>query len=437
MYKCKKCNKSFISNCHLTRHLNRKNPCIKKIIKCENCLKIFKTNQILSNHLKRKNPCIKVDLILENEKLKEENERLKKTSNITNIQNNTIINNTINIFTPEGKLYHSYFIKSKPLEQLEFNIDELSNLTIEDYTDELSNIYNFTNLIKELCFNIDVPDNWIICKDDLFNKLKLKIDKDNVVNCVDNMLYLIYSIAKQVVKYDELDKELIEFYTTFINKYENDEYKYDDNVRQFIKLCNEELFKHFSKIINTINDRKNNIKTVEQELVLNNFEEEDIIFIKKNILNIDLTNILEKKYTRDFYNKKFKIGEYNYTGIIDLKMIDMFTYFLKLLYKNPNHLYNQTIKYELEQFYIHNNNEWNVIIINELINKIFSKIHIILKIHKINLPENMHSEDYIETLYKEKYNDYCRIGDSKYYKKIIKQYYINENSFIDHSKNII
>jgi hypothetical protein len=436
MSECVKCNKSFKSIYNLNKHNNKKIPC-DLIIKCENCLKIFNTKQNLNKHNNRKNPCIKVDLIKENEKLKEENERLKKTSNITNIQNNTIINNTINIFTPEGKLYHSYFIKSKPLEQLEFNIDELSNLTIEDYTDELSNIYNFTNLLKELCFNIDVPDNWIICKDDLFNKLKLKIDNDIVVNCVDNMLHLIYSIAKQVVNYNELDKELIEFYNTFINKYERNEYKDDDNVRQFIKLCNDELFKHFSKIINTINDRKNNIRIIEPEMVLNNFEDEDIIFIKKNILNIDILNILDKDYSREFHMKSFKVDEYKYTGIIDIKMIDIFTYFLKLIYKNPLQLCNQTIKYELEEFYIYKNKEWCKISINELINKIFSKIHIILKIYKINLPENMHSEDYIELLYKEKYSEYCKIGDSKYYKKIIKQYYKNDKSFINHESNII
>jgi len=436
MYDCEKCEKSFKYNSELQRHLHRKNPCNQvKENKCENCLKIFKTGQQLKAHKNRKNPCIKVDLLKENLELKHQLELAQKP---TIINNNTTINNTqINIFTPEGKLHHSYFLKSNPLEKLEFNIDELSNLTIDDYTDELSNIYNFTNLIKELCFNIDMPDNWIICKDDLFEKLKLKIDKDNIVNCVDNILHLIYSIAIQVIKYDGLNKGLIEFYKTFIMKYEREEYKDNDNVKDFIKLCNEELFKHFSSILSIINERKNNIKRIDMCTVLNNFGEEDITFIKKNTLNIELINVLEKIYSKDFHSRKFKVNNYNYTGIMDIKMIDIFIYFLKLIYNNENYIHNQTIKYENEVFYIYKNEKWVEISVNELINQIFSKIHIILKIYKINLPENIHSENYIETLYKERYNDYCKIGDSKYYKKIIKEYYLNKTIFDDHNNNIV
>jgi len=435
MYKCAKCNKEFKSNRNLQSHQNKKIPC-DRIIKCKNCFKEFKTIYILTRHLNRKNKCIKRDLEQENIELKRKLEVAESKQSITNNITNNINNNTqINIFTPEGKLYHTYFLKSNPLEQLEFNIDELSNLTLEDYTDELSNIYNFTNLIKEICFNMNIPENWIICKDDLFDKLKLKIDKDNVINCMDNILYLIYSIAKQVINYNELDKELIEFYKTFIEKYENEEYKDNKNVKKFIKLCNEELFKHFSKILNIISERKNNIKKL--EIKINNFGDEDITFIKRNILYTELINVLDKKYSKDYYSRKFKVNEYKYTGIIDLKMIDMFIYFLKLLYKNENYLSNQTIKYENKDFYIYKNEEWVEIKVNELINQIFSKIHIILKVYKINLPENMHSENYIEELYKERYNDYCKIGDSKYYKKIIKEYYINDKSFDDHELNII
>jgi hypothetical protein len=439
---CEKCNKDFKTKYILIKHLNKKIPC-DNVIKCENCLKEFKTNQHLQRHINRKNKCIKVDLERENLELKNEILELKldmseknKQSITNNITNNINNNTQVNIFTPEGKLYHTYFLKSNPLEQLEFNIDNLSNLTLEDYTDELSNIYNFTNLIKEICFNMKLPKNWIICKDDLFNELKLKIDNNNnIVNCVDNILHLIYSIAIQVINYEELDNELIEFYKTFIKKYEREEYKDNKNVEQFIKLCNEELFKHFSKILNIINDRKNNIKKI--EIKINNFGEEDITFIKRTILTNELLNIIEKKYSSEFYSNKFKIDNYNYTGVIDLKMIDIFTYFLNLLYTNESYLSNNTIKYNEDKYYIYINNTWVKIEIKELINQIFSKIHIILKINKINLELNMHTEDYIEESYTEKYNKHYQIGDSKYYKKIIKQYYINNKSFDNHNLNII
>jgi len=68
-------------------------------------------------------------------------------------------------------------------------------------------------------------------------------------------------------------------------------------------------------------------------------------------------------------------------------MIDMIIYFLKLIYNNENYKYNQTIKYKEDKFYIYKNNDWAEIKLNELINQIFSKIHILLKIHKIKLPE--------------------------------------------------
>jgi len=46
-----------------------------------------------------------------------------------------------------------------------------------------------------------LPTNFIIYKNDLFNDLKLKIDKNNIVNCMDNILHLIYSIAKTSNRY--------------------------------------------------------------------------------------------------------------------------------------------------------------------------------------------------------------------------------------------
>jgi len=437
MYSCELCNKEFKNKQNFKSHMTKKIPC-NRIIKCNNCNIEFKTLQILKNHLNRKNPCKKIDLEEENIKLKEEIEKLKNNKTIINNNTNNITNNNtqINIFSPEGKLYHTYFLKSNPLQQLEFNIDKLdslSNLSLEEYTDELSNIYNFTNLIKEICFNMELPENWIICKDDLFNKLHLKIDEENIVNCVDNMLYLIYNIAKQVINYNNLEIDLINFYKTFINKYEQEEYKDNTKVRDFIKLCNEELFKHFSKILNIISDRKNNIKVI--ELKINNFGDENISFIKKNILTNELINIIEKKYSTDFYTKKFKVNNYNYTSIIDIKKIDVFVYFLNLIYNNTNYPSNKTIKYQDDKFLINNNSNWEEIKINELIQKIFSKIHIIIKINKINYESN-YLEDYDEETYKQKIIYGYKIGEDKHYQNILKEYYKNNKCFYNHNDNI-
>jgi len=440
MYKCEKCNKEFKIKQSYQRHINKKIPC-NRVIKCDNCNKVFKLMSHLTQHLNRKNKCIKVDLEqkvkdletkLEITELKLENEKLKKSSNTT-------INNTqINIFTPEGKLYHSYFLKSNPLQQLEFDVDKLQNLTLEDYTDELSNIYNFTNLIQEICFNMNIPENWIICKDDLFDKLKLKIDKNNIVNCIDNILHLIYSIAKQVIDIKNLDNGLIKFYKTFIDKYENGEYKDNENVKHFIKLCNEELFKHFSKILNIISDKKNNIIKIDKEdIKLNNFGEEDIRFIKKSVIDMELNSILEKQYPEKVYNNSCIVNEFRYYGIMDVKMIDMFIYFLRIIYNNDEQMCNKTIQYKEDKFYIYRNGGWVVIKSKDLVNQIFTKIHLILKLNKIKLIEGVYTEDYVIETFKEKYTIHYTIGDVKKYSKILIEYFKDNNAFVDHEKHII
>jgi hypothetical protein len=248
------------------------------------------------------------------------------------------------------------------------------------------------------------------------------------------MLYLIYNIAKQVINYNNLEIDLIDFYKTFINKYEQNEYKDNTKVRDFIKLCNEELFKHFSKILNIISDRKNNIKVI--ELKINNFGNEDISFIKKNILTNELINIIEKKYSVEFYTKKFKVNNYKYTSIIDIKKIDVFIYFLNLIYNNLNYPSNKTIKYQDDGFLINKNSNWEEIKINELIQQIFSKIHIIIKINKMNYESN-YLEDYDEETYKQKIIYGYKIGEDKNYQNILKEYYKNNKCFDNHNDNII
>jgi len=439
-YGCDKCDKEFSNNQQYKNHINRKIPC-NRIIECTICKEQFKTKQLLKRHKNRKiKKCYPPDITSELNSLKEEIKELKNKQNITNITNN-ITNNIINIFTPEGKLYHTHFLKSKPLEQLELKIDDLSKLTLEDYTDDLSNIYNFTNLIKKVCFNIDMSDNWIICKDELFESLLLKVDDTNIVDCKDNILKLIYTIATQIVECEGLDIELFLFYKSFISNYKKNEYKDNNKLKNFIKECNTELFKHQKELLEIIKDRQNKhknktIKTIE-ELKVNNFGEEDIRFIKKSALDMELNSILEKKYPDRVYNNSSIVNEFRYYGIMDVKMIDMFIYFLRIIYNNDEQISNKTIQYKEYKFYVYRNDRWDVIKSKDLVNQIFTKIHLILKLNKIKLTEGVYTEDYVIESFKEKYTIHYTIGDVKKYSKILIEYYKDNNAFDDHDKNII
>ena len=431
MFICVKCSNEFKNKYILANHLNKKIPC-DRIIKCLNCLKCFNTTQHLTRHMNRKNKCIKIDVEAENIELKREIEELKSKQSITNnITNNNTINNTqINIFTPEGKIYHSYFLKSNPLEELEFNKGELSSLTLEDYTDELSNIYNFTNLIKEVCFNMEMPENWIICKDDLFNKLQLKVDNNNIVNCMDNIIYLIYTIAKQVTQYDELDKELILFYKTFISKYERGEYKDNANVKGFIKLCNEELFKHFTKIMNTINERKTRKTRTIETVELTAFGKEELPMKMKNKINEDITKILETIYSKDFYNKEFNNEGYKYSGILDIRRIDIFTYFLNTIYSNNS---NRNMRFINNKIEIYNGENWIESEMNKIVGNTFNNIWSLLRINKVNIDETIHTEDYNEESYKDKVSMGYKIEENKHYGKILLGYIKGEYTYPEHT----
>lgn len=57
---CPKCSKSFRDQYVLDMHLNRKNPCDKKI-QCGTCGMIFKSNRDLENHKNRQTPCVPPD----------------------------------------------------------------------------------------------------------------------------------------------------------------------------------------------------------------------------------------------------------------------------------------------------------------------------------------------------------------------------------------
>lgn len=92
---CIKCNRIFTRQTHLTRHLNRKIPCDRKL-ECNRCRKEFTQLSNLNSHINRKNPCtIKekncVDKVLElelaREITKQKNKDIELAKEITKQKN--------------------------------------------------------------------------------------------------------------------------------------------------------------------------------------------------------------------------------------------------------------------------------------------------------------------------------------------------------------
>jgi hypothetical protein len=442
MYNCIKCNKEFKFKSELERHKNKKKSCNKIIeYKCNNCNKEFLNMSNLKSHINKKNKCVKINL---EDKIKELELEVKELKQNTNIHNNNIdnsnniyINNSgnlnLNIFSTAGKIYYEYYNKSLNLDNLNINYETINNLILESCTDDLSNIFNFTKTIQEICFNMNLPENWIICHDELFNQLKLKINKDNIVNCKDNILSLLYTIAKQIVIIKCIDDDKLLFYNTFINKYENNEYNNHENINQFIKIFDNELKKYNSEILKIIHNKKYNNKQIEYIDELNNFENEDMSYITKNKLELEFLTIINKDEYKIFKNKNLKIDTYSY-GIYDIIKINLFLYFIKLIYNNYLYPKNKTIKYDNNLFYYHINNNWIEIDNKELIIKIFKKIHKIFN-NNIILENNIYYYNYINDFSDLKY------GKNKVivydYIDIIIQYYKRKDSFNNHNNNII
>lgn len=181
-YKCKQCNKKFISQYLLDKHSNRKVPCTIEI-KCNRCGKVFTNTIYLNRHLERKNPCtgintevdkiqshLQMQLEIEKEKTKQmlisqetrfgvEDRKTKRKENTTNIINNNYIQNInieaenyINNQFNASVVYTKGEDKNKALinwySKLE-NIKECENLCNDskDLTELVANIFknNFNN----------------------------------------------------------------------------------------------------------------------------------------------------------------------------------------------------------------------------------------------------------------------------------------------------
>jgi hypothetical protein len=259
IYSCPDCDKKFKDKQDYTRHLNRKNSCIKKEndnkYVCNICNKVFSSQFSMKRH--QREICIKKqnEEILLN-KIKEIEETLynlkNNKSNIKNIQNVNTTNNNNNIYNniqqninnvnnyfnvdtlPVGKEDVSFLtdkgiinmlkimdiedIHSNLIEIINFNKNKLNNHNVVRYNKKYYLLLEFDNKNKKLILNTnnidDLTEKYIMRNIDLI--------EDRLGVMIENKNPEIIAIEKKVDKYNENTDNIISYYNDK-NNYKNTE----------------------------------------------------------------------------------------------------------------------------------------------------------------------------------------------------------------------
>ena len=282
-------------------------------------------------------------------------------------------------------------------------------------------------------------------KYNLTKHLNKKIPCNNVIKC-DNCLTIFktnqilsnhLNRKYKCIKVD-LEKEIQEL------KHKNEileiESKYKDKI---IELKDKQ---NITNITN--NDNSNN-----NTFILNNFGNENLNFIKKKTLKEDIKSIINNNLPVNIeWRTKLKVDNLEYQGF-DIKQIDIFRLFIKLIFKNDKYPENKTIKYDEEEdnFYYYSNKEWCVFeekSKNCLMGKVVEKIQKLLLDKKpITDEQELHKlEMYLGEEYNIKINkidqtDYGilsnTVKDKERYKKVLTIEYKYNDAFENHEKNKI
>jgi len=213
-----------------------------------------------------------------------------------------------------------------------------------------------------------------------------------------------------------------------------------------LKLENQSLKLNNNSMINS-NINSNNT------IIINNFGEEDISKIKKKLLSEEIQKLLNNTLPLQIKNNTdLKVEDLKYKGI-DVLSIDMFRFFIKLIFNNDNFPENKTIKYNEEEdtFYYYYNNEWSIIDNDSkeiLIERITKKIQKLLLDKKpISNQSDLKKldiylgEDYDIKINKIDDKDYALLYNSsnrtkQMYNKVLRIEYKYKNVFNNHEKNI-
>lgn len=238
-FKCSGCDYTSCLKSHVVRHINRKNKCgvnlkvveINIAIICEICGKKYKTKGNLKKHLKNCKIDDEKDQIIKKleDKVEELNNKLSSnsgtiiTNNITNIQQNIIINVTPYNDPDLDGLEKYYLMALKKLfmsvptiiEKVHFNTEypQNHNICISNYRNKLAKVFNGKEwrtmnedkLIQELLDTYEsLLENWAEDDEDRmkyiekYNDIKNNDNKkiDEIKEEIKNMIYDKRSMIK-------------------------------------------------------------------------------------------------------------------------------------------------------------------------------------------------------------------------------------------------
>lgn len=270
LYTCKLCNKDFLLKSNYLTHLNRKNPCVKEQIKCKKCNRYFTLLSDLQKHQNKKNPCDK-KIILKckicNKQyitLRNYNKHIKSHPEINNISNTNKINNdqqTINIM---NNSHNTTNITNNVVNNINITINKFGKEDVQHITDEvLVKILNdgyksFNNLIKEIHFNKDVPQNHNVYIPNINKKNALIFDGERWIllsknKILDDLIDNNDTIITNNDVRDKMTSYAINRLNRFINDY-NDPDKIDD-IKKNIKNDIEMILYNYRDVVE--NTRKN------------------------------------------------------------------------------------------------------------------------------------------------------------------------------------
>ena len=215
------------------------------IYKCEKCNKLFTQKSHYTNHINRKYPCKEVN----NNILKKLIQKVEDQDKIiTELKNNTKINNTIN------NNYVNISININP-----FKNEDLSHLKLSDFKKIIDCVYQCVlSYLDNVHFNKDKPENHNLLLTNLRSNIIKVLNDNNKWEATDLQEVIDYLIDKSTDiinnKYNEI-KQNINYnskgFDKYYNKYETEQ---DKCFKQLTKDIKTKIYNNRDMIKKTKNN---------------------------------------------------------------------------------------------------------------------------------------------------------------------------------------